>query len=265
MLIDTHAHLDFPEFAADLLAVLARARAVGVTRVLTIGTSLASSRQAVALAQAHPMVYAVVGIHPCHAHEEAPEAWQEIRQLAQAEKVVAIGETGLDYYRLEEALTPEEIAQRQAVQAECFRAQLEIAQSLGLNVVVHQRAAWQDCLQILRDFTGKLSGVFHCFGGTEKEAREVLELGHKVSFTGIATFKNAAGVRQTALSLPPGSFFVETDCPYLAPVPHRGQRCEPAHTRLVAEALAQARGESLAELAHHTTTAAEAFFRLPAA
>lgn len=279
MLIDTHAHLDYPDFAKDFDEVLQRARDAGVTRILSIGTGLDSSRRAVELAAAYEMVYAVVGIHPCNAHEEPPEALAGIEELCRSPKVVAIGETGLDYFRLETppeigndltqtllAQTPEEIETaliegKKIRQAETFRAQLEIAVRHGLNVVIHQRAAWQDCLDVLAGFTGQLSGVFHCFGGTPAEARQLLALGHKVSFTGIATFKNAAIVRETAASLEPGSFFVETDCPYLAPVPHRGKRCEPSHTRLVAEELARVRGESLETLARHTSTAAASFFR----
>lgn len=280
MLIDTHAHLDYPDFAEDFDAVLQRARDAGVTRILTIGTGLASSSRAVELASAHEMLYAVVGIHPCNAHEEPLEALAEIEKLCQSDKVVAIGETGLDYYRMEIPPSSESeivhalqgqtlddietnvlIEGRKIQQAEMFRAQLEIAVRHQLNVVIHQRAAWQDCLDVLAEFTGRLSGVFHCFGGTLSEARQVLALGHKVSFTGIVTFKNAATVRETAAALEPGSFFVETDCPYLAPVPHRGKRCEPSHTRLVAEELARVRGESLETLARHTSAAAEAFFR----
>jgi TatD DNase family protein len=255
--------LDFPDFAGDLPEVLDRAQAAGVERILTIGTSLESSRRAVELAQRYPMVYAVVGVHPCHAHEEEFSALDEIAGLLRADKVLAIGEAGLDYYRLGESLSPEEVARRQALQADFFHAQLEIARAAQRNIVLHQRAAWKDTLTILEKFTAQVSGVFHCFGGTLEEARQVLALGHKVSFTGIITFKNAALVRETARALPPGSFFVETDCPYLAPVPDRGKRCEPAHACLVAQTLAQIRQTSLAELAQETTSAACKFFNLP--
>ena len=146
-------------------------------------------------------------------------------------------------------------------QATVFRQQLDLAAEVGLNVVIHQRDAWEDTLAILRDYTGRLRGVFHCFGGTPAQADEVLALGHLVSFTGIATFKNAAVVRETAAHVPADRFMVETDCPYLAPVPYRGKRCEPAHTRETAVAVAQARGETLETLAAWTTATAEAFFR----
>jgi TatD DNase family protein len=133
---------------------------------------------------------------------------------------------------------------------------------LKFNVVIHQRDAWEDTLAILREYGRQVSGVFHCFGGTREQAEEVLAFGHLVSFTGIVTFKNGAAVREVAAGLSLGEFTVETDCPYLAPEPHRGKRCEPAHTRLVAESIAAARGISLEELARATTATAEEFFRL---
>jgi TatD DNase family protein len=259
MLIDTHAHLDYEDFAADFDAVLRRAREAGVERVITIGTSLESSRRAVELAERHPMIYAVVGVHPTTADEASGDIRSALRELAVHPRVAAIGETGLDYHHL-----PGEgkNAAFQQTQASIFRQQLDLAAELGLNVVIHQRDAWEDTLDILRDYTGRLRGVFHCFGGTPAQAAEVLALGHLVSFTGIVTFKNAAVVRETAASVPADRLMVETDCPYLAPVPFRGKRCEPAHTREVAAAVAQARGESLETLAAQTTANAEAFFRL---
>ena len=149
-----------------------------------------------------------------------------------------------------------------AAQEEAFTAQLDLAAEFGLNVVIHQRDAWDDTLDILKDYTGRLRGVFHCFGNTPDQAREILALGHLVSFTGIVTFKNAALVRDVVVAIPPDAFMVETDCPYLAPVPHRGKRCEPAHTRLVAEKIAEVRGATLEAIAAATTRTAEAFFRL---
>jgi TatD DNase family protein len=139
--------------------------------------------------------------------------------------------------------------------------QLDLAVELGLNVVIHQRSSWSDTLEVLRGYTGKVRGVFHCFGGTPEEAAEVASLGHLVSFTGIITFKNAEQVRETAAAVALDGYMVETDCPYLAPVPHRGKRAEPAHTRLVAETIAKARGISLEEVAAQTTRTAEGFFR----
>jgi TatD DNase family protein len=181
---------------------------------------------------------------------------------------VAIGETGVDYHRA--AAPPEEPGARvgweanRLRQARFFRVQLDLAAEYGISVVVHQRDSWEDTLSLLRPYSGRVKAVFHCFGGTLAQAEELLSLGFCVSFTGIVTFKNATQVHETAARLPAGSFFLETDCPFLAPAPHRGKRCEPAHTLLVAERIAQLRNESLEELADHTTAAANAFFHRPA-
>ena len=283
MLIDTHAHLDYPDFANDLPAIIEAARAAGVTRIITIGTGVQSSRRAVDLAERFDNIHAVVGLHPTNVDEEPGDWLAEIRQLASHPKVAAIGETGLDYHRLPSenlasapaisALQAETSDDTQAAiidgaykaaQAEAFAAQLDLAAELGLNVVIHQRDAWDDTLQILKNYTGQLRGVFHCFGNTPDQAREILALGHLVSFTGIVTFKNAEPVREVVAAIPTDAFMVETDCPYLAPVPHRGKRCEPAHTSLVAEKIAEVRGVSLNKIATATTRTAESFFRLRA-
>ena len=152
-------------------------------------------------------------------------------------------------------------AQYKAAQERLFRQQLEVAAELGLNVVIHQRDAWEDTLRILRDYTGRVRGVYHCFGNSFEQAQEVIRLGHMVSFTGIVTFKNAPLVHDCARRIGAAHFMVETDCPYLAPAPHRGKRCEPAYTRLVAERIASLRGTSLEEVAARTTENAEQFFR----
>ena len=282
MLTDTHAHLDFPDFAADLDDILARAAAAGVTRILSIGTSVESSRRAVALAEKHPQVFAVVGVHPNNATEAAPDFIAELRQLARHPRVLGIGETGLDYHRLPSTRqapesppvlgneTPGDITDALAdgalksAQAAVFEQQLDLAAELGLNVVIHERDAWDDTVAILRGWTGQVRGVFHCFGKSPAHAQEILALGHLVSFTGIVTFKNAQLVQETARTIAADAFMVETDCPFLAPVPFRGKRCEPAHTRATAEVLAQLRGEPLADLAARTTATADAFFRRPA-
>ena len=144
-----------------------------------------------------------------------------------------------------------------------FEQQLDLAAELGLNVVIHQRDAWDDTLEIMKPYTGKVRGVFHCFGGSLEQANAVIDLDHLVSFTGIVTFKNGATVREVATQIPLWKFMVETDCPYLAPVPFRGKRCEPAHTRIVAETIATARGMTMEEVAEATTETAEKFFRFP--
>jgi len=178
---------------------------------------------------------------------------------------VAIGETGLDYHRSanapEEAEALEAWTRNRRRQARMFEEQLQLAVDSRLNVVVHQRDSWDDTLAILRPFSGKLKAVFHCFGGSLEQAHLLLDLGFCVSFTGIVTFKNATVVQDTVSKLPAGSFFLETDCPFLAPVPHRGKRCEPAHTRQIAEHIANLRGETYEALAAHTNAAATAFFQ----
>ena len=259
MLIDTHAHLDYEDFAADFEAVLQRARDAGIGRIITIGTSVESSRRAVALAARHEMVHAVIGVHPTSVDEAPEDASETLRELAANPRVAAIGETGLDYHRLPEAAAA--ATAHKARQAAVFRQQLDLAADLGLNVVIHQRDAWEDTLELLRAYSGRVRGVFHCFGGSPAQAAEVIELGHLVSFTGIVTFKNGATVRETAAAVAADRFMVETDCPYLAPVPYRGKRCEPAHTRETALVVAQARGISLDDLAAQTTATAEGFFR----
>ena len=281
-LIETHAHLDYPDFAPDLEAVIARAAEAGVTRIISIGTGLESSRRAVALAERFTNVFAVIGIHPTNVTEEGLDFLPALTELARHPKVVAIGETGIDYHHVPEELQPAKVAavdsallaqsgddqERmiaegawKSAQADAFRMQLDLAADLGLNVVIHQRSAWEDTLEILKDYTGRVRGVFHCFGGTPEEAAQVAALGHLVSFTGIITFKNAEQVRATAAAVPLDGFMVETDCPYLAPVPFRGKRAEPAHTHLVAEKIAEVRGIPLEEVAAATTRTAEGFFR----
>ena len=283
MLIDTHAHLDFPDFASDLEDVLRRANDAEVRRIITIGTSLESSRRAIKLAEKHPAVFAAIGVHPTSVEEGEDDVITPLRELAKNPRVVAIGETGLDYHRLpseqvakEEQVqvmsalrteTDEEIEAQirdgafKSKQASLFQQQLDLAAELGLNVVIHQRDAWEDTLKIMAPYAGKVRGVFHCFGGSLDQANEVLNLDHLVSFTGIVTFKNGAAVREVAAQIPLWKLMVETDCPYLAPVPFRGKRSEPAHTRIMAETIAAARKISLDELAEATTETAEKFFQ----
>jgi TatD DNase family protein len=284
MLVETHAHLDYPDFASDLDDVLRRATEAGVTRIITIGTSLESSRRAIDLAENHSNIYAVIGVHPTYAEEAEEDVITPLRELASSRRVVGIGETGLDYHHLPsveaakeknvqvfarafQGETEEEIEANiqdgayKSRQASLFQQQLDLAAELGLNVVIHQRDAWDDALEILKAYTKQLRGVFHCFGGSLEQANEVIDLDHLVSFTGIVTFKNGVAVRDVATQIPIWKFMVETDCPYLAPVPFRGKRCEPAHTRIVAETIAAARGIPLEEVGEATTETAERFFR----
>ena len=283
MLTDTHAHLDFPDFDGQLDSVIQRARDAGVHRIVTIGIDRESCRKSIAIAEKYENVFAVIGLHPCNVLDPgAMDFLAELPALARHPKVVAIGETGMDYHHLPsrdqakrdkgvfgalQAGTAEAMAAEIAdgamktAQAEAFKAQLDLAAELGLNVVVHQRDAWDDTLEILRPYTGRVRGVFHCFGGSPEAAAEVAIMGHLVSFTGIVTFKNAALVQETAKSVAAEGYMVETDCPYLAPVPFRGKTCEPAHVKLTAEKIAAVRGESFEKISADTERAASGFFK----
>ncbi|MGF1655893.1 MAG: TatD family hydrolase [Verrucomicrobiales bacterium] len=272
MLVETHAHLDYPDFAPDFAEVLARAKEAEISKIVTIGVSLESSRRAIALAEQHPQVYAVVGSHPTDLSDTGnlSQLGEELLRMAQHPKVAAIGESGLDYYRLPSSRMGEvaiiEAAELDSAyieeQKERFSLQLKLAEETGLNMVIHQRSAWEDTLEMMKPFEAGVRGVFHCFVGDPAQAQQLVERGHLVSFTGIVTFKNGKDVLQTATQVPLEHLMVETDCPYLAPTPFRGKRCEPAHTRLVAQQIAMARGMSLADFATATTRTAENFFRL---
>ena len=258
---DTHAHLDFPDFAAELSAVIERATASGISKIISIGTSLDSSRRAIALAEQFPSVYAAIGWHPNEAINAPDDVRGPLRELARHPKVVAIGETGLDYYRLPSANggTTDDDARVKAKQAAAFQQQLEVAAEVGLNCIIHQRGdCLADTVAMMQPFVGKVRGVFHCFVGTPADHARVQALGSLTSFTGIVTFKNADTVRASVAAA--GEFMLETDCPFLAPVPFRGKRCEPAYVKEIADAVAQVRGCSLDELSAATCATAEQFF-----
>lgn len=257
---DTHAHLDFPDFQPDLEAVVERAHAAGITRILSVGTTLASSRRVLALADRFPGVYAVVGVHPNHVLEEPEDITGELAALVRHPKVVAVGETGMDFYRLE-GMTEGQVAALKDKQRRLFEQQLGVAAAAGLNCVIHQRAAFAETLAVMAPFEGRVRGVFHCFTGTPAEATEVLRRGSLLSFTGITTFKNAQNVRDALAVVPAGKFMLETDCPFLAPLPYRGKRCEPAYVRELAEFVAGERRCTLEELGEETCATAHAFFR----
>ena len=259
---DTHAHLDYPEFQADFADVLARAQAAGITRMISIGTNLDSSERAVRLADQYPAIYASVGWHPSDALAAPADLRPALRKLAAHPKVVAIGETGLDYFRLPSTNGggPADDANDKARQADIFQQQLEVAAEMGLNCVIHQRASFDDTLAQLKTFTGRTRGVFHCFGESVARLNQVLEIGALVSYTGIVTFKNGQNIRDAVAATPMDKFMLETDCPYLAPVPHRGKRCEPAFVREISETVAQAKKCSLEELSVATCRTALGFF-----
>jgi TatD DNase family protein len=277
MFTDTHAHLCWPEFTAELPAVIERARAAGVERIVTIGTDLANCRQALAIAEQFPGVYAAVGLHPGDVPTVGLGQMDELRQLARQPKVVAIGETGLDYYRLPTTasgtLAPPSasggatvsVAAVKQQQKDLLWAHLALAKELRLPVIIHNRDANVDLLEILcghePDF--RPWGVMHCFSGDEKFAFDCIELGLFISFTGILTFKNAVPLRAVAKAVPLDHILLETDCPYLAPVPHRGQRNEPAYIPLIAQALAAIKGVPVEEVAAVTTRNAERLLHFP--
>ncbi len=238
-LVDTHCHLCLPAFADDLPEVLTRASAAGVDRILVPGIDLATSRRAVALAETNDTIFAAVGVHPQSAVDWSPAVRQELRGLARSPRVVAIGEIGLDYYR-DTAPRPR--------QMEAFEGQLELAGELDLPVVVHNREATEDVLERLTAWStggssdGRRIGVLHAFSADGPAASRALEAGFYIGVAGPVTYPSAPALRSLATGLPLDRLLPETDAPYLPPVPHRGQRNEPAHVALVAEALASARG-----------------------
>jgi TatD DNase family protein len=259
MLVDTHAHLASRKFAEDVPEIIARARAAGVGRVICVGTTLEDAPRVLEIADAFEEVFATVGVHPCDADTVRDGAFiGELRRLAQHPKVVGIGEIGLDYFhKPPDGFT---LDSWKAQQASVLRAQLELAAELGLNVVLHNRESFADlCAQVI-PFQGRLRAVFHCFTGTIEDATPLIGQGHCVSFTGIVTFKNGQAIQDTARAVPEGSFMVETDCPYLAPMPHRGERNEPAFVAHTAAFIAALRGVSPEELARQTGATAAAFF-----
>jgi len=259
---DTHAHLDYPDYEKDLPEVIARAQAAGIAKMISIGTSLGSSERAIRLAEKFPSVYAAIGWHPSEAMKAPSDLRPALRELAKHPKVVAIGEIGLDYHHLpcsQDGSAEDDVRYKQR-QADIFQQQLEVAIEGGLNCIIHQRDAFDDTLAQLKPFATKVRGVFHCFGENADRMRRILEIGSLVSFTGIVTFKNGQNVRDTVAATPLGQFMLETDCPYLAPVPYRGKRCEPAYVKDISEVVAQVKGCSPDELSAATCKTAGEFF-----
>lgn len=250
-LIDTHAHLALGQFDADREAAIARAGAAGVARIVEIGYDLPSSRAAVALAEAHPQIFAVVGVQPNHVAELAPGWLDEVRALAAHPKVVAIGEIGLDYHWMQAPPAEQELA---------FREQLALARALDLPVVIHSREAQADTLRVLADAARGQPGIMHSFSGDRDYAAACLELGFMLSFSGPVTFPKAAALHEAARLAPAEMILTETDSPYLSPHPLRGRRNEPANVRLVAERLAALRGEPPAALTAQVWRNAERIF-----
>ena len=255
MLVDTHAHLDFPEFARDLDSVLDRAARAGVHEIVTIGIDEASSEKAVKIAGQHSRIYATVGIHPHGARRLDDSTLDSLRSLAAHDKVVAVGEIGLDYYR---------DRQPRPVQQECLRQQVELACELGLTAVFHVRDAHADFLDIIGEYAGRLRrGVLHCFSGDWAVAEAALEMGFYLSIPGTVTYPKSEAQQEVVRRSPMDRLLVETDAPFLAPVPFRGKGNEPAYILYTAQKIAQLRRCSLEEVALHTTRNAHEAFGIP--
>ncbi len=257
MLIDTHTHVFDGRFAADLPAVLARAQEAGVERAICIGIDRDSSVASVRLAAAHPLLVAAVGIQPNHVVEAQPGDWDEVVRLAETEpRVVAIGETGLDRY-WDRSPFPQ--------QEEYFVRHIDLAHRVGKPFIIHCREAEADVVKVLRaefDRRGPVRAVMHSFSGDLATARACLEMGLYISFAGMVTYKTAQDLRDVAREIPLDRLLVETDCPYLAPIPHRGKRNEPAFVAHTAACLADAKGVSASVIAEHTTRNARMLFGL---
>ncbi len=260
---DTHAHLDFPDFREEVDEVVQRAADAGISRIVTIGTELESSRRAIDLAKRFDGVFAAVGWHPNDCLSAPDDVRGELERLAKAPKVVAIGEIGIDHYRLPSTRggSAADDEAFKARQVSLFQQQLEVAAKLGLNVVVHQRASFDACIEVFEPFADRVRGVFHCFVNDPAAARRVIDLGSLVSFTGVCTFKNAGDVRESLASVPLDKLMLETDAPFLAPVPYRGKRCEPAYVREISQVASETREIGLEELAEATCARARVFFK----
>lgn len=262
---DSHCHLASHRFTEDELPeLIARAKEAGVNRMVTLATEEEDIPRNVAIAEKFSEVYACVGIHPCDVHETRDDFEEVVRPHLSNKRVAAIGETGLDYYHpAPEGWTEEDYHERQR---DFLRRHFVLAKESGLNVVVHTRdqsgtASFDDALEIYGDFSEEVQAVFHCFPGPYELAEKILAAGGLVSFTGVATFKNAQICLDSARRVPLDRMMVETDSPYLAPVPHRGKRCEPSYVAHTAQRIAEARAITMSELVVGTEVVCERFFR----
>jgi len=259
MLIDTHAHLDFPEFKNEVHQVLGRAVAAEVRRVLNVGVDLESSKKSVDLARKYPEIFAAVGIHPHSALDLDIEAKQQLLTIANHPRVVAIGECGLDYYYLKRSSQFSKYPGRQQ-QIFCFEQMLDLSIELRLPVIIHCREAEADVYAILKSYQKDLRGVVHCFSSDWDFAKKILDLGMALSFTGNITYKKGTEVERIIAEIPLGGMMIETDCPYLAPEPYRGKRNEPAYVVRVAEEIARIKNVSLTEVEKATSKKAMSLF-----
>ncbi len=230
MIIDTHAHLDFKDFKDDIDDVIKRAGEVGVGYIINVGTSVATSEKSIVLTEKYDHIYASVGIHPNAASNVPADDWSRLEALAGQSKVVAIGETGLDYYR---------DRSKQEDQKRLFHQHMELAQKHNLPVIIHNREASSDCLEIVSKYSGRVNGVIHCFAGSSDDAKEFIKLGFHISFAGPITFPKAENLREALKAVPVEKLLLETDCPFLAPQPKRGKRNEPSYLQYTIPVLAE--------------------------
>jgi len=251
MLFDSHAHIDDEKFDEDREEVIARAFASGVSSFVNVGACMASSARSVALAAQYDNIYAAVGIHPHDAQNALEADYEQLATWSKLAKVVAIGEIGLDYYY---DLSPQDVQQT------VFIRQIDVARQMNMPIIIHDRDAHGDLLEILKKEAKGVSGILHCFSGSLEMAQEVIKLGFYISIAGPVTFKNAAKLPEIVAKVPLERLLVETDCPYLTPHPYRGKRNEPAYVKLVAEQVASLRGIELSELAEATCYNAKKIF-----
>ena len=261
MFIDTHAHLDFPQYRAEVPAILGRALAADVKKIINVGIDLITSKKSLDLACRYPEIFAAVGVHPHSALELDLEIRPELTKLAGNRKVVAIGETGLDYYYLKRSSQFAKYPKREE-QIFCFEQMLDLAAELHLPVIVHSREAEVDTVAIAKGYCNSIRGVVHCFSGDYEFAKKVLDLGFLLSFTGNITYQKSERLIEAIKKVPLGSIMLETDCPYLAPEPYRGERNEPKYVVDIAKKIAEIKDVSLSEVERSSSKKAESFFRL---
>ncbi len=253
MFIDTHAHLDFDRFSKDRDKVIKDAYAIGVKRIINVGADMGSSQNSVELAQDYDFIYASIGVHPHDAEGFSAKDYDTLKELSKADKVVAVGEIGLDYYY--------DNSPRQ-IQQEAFKQQLELAQEVNLPIIIHSRDAKEDTLKILKESAKELTGVMHCYAYDLKTANEVIDLGFYLAFGGVITFNNATDLRGVVEEIPLDKILIETDAPYLTPTPYRGKRNESKYVKEVAKKIAEIKDITLEEVAEVTTKNAKELFDL---
>jgi TatD DNase family protein len=254
ILFDTHAHLNDTGYNNDRDEMIQRARQAGVVHIVNVGFNLASSRESLKLADRYDLIYAAVGIHPHDAAEAGPGYLEELEKMAAHPRVVAIGEIGLDYYR---DLSP------RPVQRKVFTEQMALAKKLQKPIIIHDRDAHGELMDILRkERLGPAGGVMHCYSGSREMARECLAMGFYISIAGPVTFSNAARLKEVAAGIPPDRLLIETDAPYLTPAPYRGKRNEPAHVLYTAQEVARLRGMETEDLAKMCTGNGRKLFRI---